>query len=126
VLPVRRTPWVAIVLTTAVAMLLTVVGDLETLATTVVLLLLFVFLSTNVSVLVLRRDRVPHPHFRTPAVLPVPAIGSCLLLLWQQEARTWLFGGVLLLVGVALYLLAQAPWWRAAREDVDAGRTTSG
>src|SRR5690606_39537162 len=58
VLPRRRTPWVAIIATTLVAMLLTLVGDLATLAETVVLLLLFVFLSANVSVLVRRRDAV--------------------------------------------------------------------
>ncbi|MGY1803144.1 APC family permease [Blastococcus sp. SYSU D00922] len=112
VLPRRRTPWVSIVVTTAVAMGLTLVGDLATLANTVVLLLLLVFLSTNTAVLVLRSDRVEADHFRAPVVVPVLAIASCLLLLWQQEGRTWLFAGVMLAVGVLLYLLAQAPWWR--------------
>jgi len=115
VLPGRRTPWVAIVVTTVVAMALTLIGDLGDLANIVVLLLLLVFLSTNVAVLVLRRDVVEADHFRAPVVLPVLAIGSCLLLLWQQEASTWLWSGVMLLVGVALYLLAQAPWWRGDR-----------
>ena len=45
-------------------MALTLVGDLSTLAETVVLLLLFVFISTNVAVLVVRRDTVNHAHFR--------------------------------------------------------------
>jgi len=107
VLPGRRTPWVAIMATTAVAIGLTLTGDLATLATTVVLLLLFVFLSTNVSVLVLRRDHVDHDHFRAPVVLPVLAIASCVLLLWQQEAGTWLRAAVMLAVGVVLYLLAR-------------------
>jgi APA family basic amino acid/polyamine antiporter len=125
VLPGRRTPWVAIVVTTVVAMALTLIGDLGALANIVVLLLLLVFVSTNVSVLVLRRDRVEHQHFTTPAVVPVLAIGSCLLLLWKQEATTWLWAAVLLAVGVVLYLLAQAPWWGGARrrpgESVAAG-----
>jgi basic amino acid/polyamine antiporter, APA family len=108
VLPHRRTPWVAIVVTTAVAMVLTVTGTLAALANTVVLLLLLVFLSTNTAVLVLRRDRVDAPHFRAPAVLPVLAIASCLLLLWQQEAGTWLRAGILLAVGVLLHLGTQA------------------
>ena len=115
VLPGRRTPWVAIVVTTAVAMALTLVGDLGELANIVVLLLLLVFLSTNVAVLVLRRDRVDADHFTAPVVLPVLAIGSCVLLLWQQEGTTWLRAGLMLLVGVVLYMLAQAPWWRADR-----------
>ena len=120
-LPGRRTPWVAIVVTTAVAMALTLDGDLGALDNIVVLLLLLVFLSTNVAVLVLRRDRVGHDHFTAPVVVPVLAIGSCLLLLYTQEARTWLFAGVMLLVGLALYALAQAPWWGARRS----GRTSS-
>ncbi|WP_299954294.1 APC family permease [uncultured Modestobacter sp.] len=115
VLPGRRTPWVAIAVTTAVAMALTLIGDLGALANIVVLLLLLVFLSTNVAVLVLRRDRVAEEHFTAPVVLPVLAIGSCLLLLWQQEATTWLRAGLMLAVGVVLYLLAQAPWWGGAR-----------
>ena len=72
VLPRRRTPWVAIVVTTLVAMALTITGDLATLANTVVLLLLLVFLSTNTAVLVLRRDRVAEKHFRVPAGGPGP------------------------------------------------------
>jgi APA family basic amino acid/polyamine antiporter len=90
--------------------------DLGDLANAVVLLLLLVFLSTNVAVLVLRRDRVEQKHFRAPAVLPVLAIASCLLLLWQQEGRTCLLAGAELAVGVLLYLLTRAPWWRTGDE----------
>lgn len=107
VLPRRRTPWVAIVTTTVVAMLLTLVGDLSVLASTVVLLLLFVFISTNVAVLVLRRDRVAHRHFRVPAFVPVLGVASCVLLLTQQEGRVWLYGLGLLLVGVVLFGVAR-------------------
>jgi amino acid transporter len=107
VLPGRRTPWVAIVATTLVAMLLTVTGDLGELANTVVLLLLLVFLSTNTAVLVLRRDRVAADHFRAPVVLPVLGIASCLLLLSRQTAGSWLRAAVLLAVGLVLYLLSR-------------------
>ena len=107
VLPNRRTPWVAIAVTTLVAMALTLVGDLATLANTVVLLLLFVFLSTNTAVLVLRRDPVGSGHFRAPTVLPVLGVASCLLLLWQQEARVWGLAGLLLAVGAVLYGLTR-------------------
>lgn len=108
VLPKRRTPWVAIVVTTVIAMCLTLVGDLETLAETVVLLLLFVFLSANVSVLILRRDRVEHEHFRVWTVIPILGIASCLLLLSQQSLEVWLFGLGLLAVGVVLYFVSRA------------------
>ncbi|WP_236831793.1 APC family permease [Blastococcus sp. KM273128] len=122
VLPGRRTPWVAIVLTTAVAMGLTTVGDLGDLANAVVLLLLLVFLSTNTAVLVLRRDRIQEEHFRAPTVLPVLAIGSCLLLLWQQEAGTWLLAGAELGVGVLLYLLTRVPRRTGQRSTPEADR----
>ena len=115
--PNRRTPWVAIAVTTLVAMALGPVGDLTTLASTVVLLLLFVFLSTNTAALVLRRDRVEAEHFRAPTVLPVLGIASCLLLLWQQEARTWGFAGVLLAVGLVLHLVTAVPRRRAAARE---------
>ncbi|ORV93121.1 APC family permease [Mycolicibacterium iranicum] len=107
VLPNRRTPWVAIVATTVVAMMLTLIGDLSTLAETVVLLLLFVFLSANVSVLVLRRDHVDHDHFRVWTFVPVLGIGSCLLLLTQQSSTVWLLAAALLAAGVVLYFVAR-------------------
>lgn len=108
VLPRRRTPWVSIVATTAVAMLLTTLGDLATLAETVVLLLLVVFISTNIAVLVLRRDTVEHPHFRVWTVVPVLGVASCLLLLTQQTARVWLISAILLAVGAGLFLITRA------------------
>ncbi|WP_030167301.1 MULTISPECIES: APC family permease [Actinomycetes] len=106
VLPNRRTPWAAIVATTLVAMLLTLTGDLSTLAETVVLLLLFVFISTNIAVLVLRRDPVEHKHFRVPTVIPILGVASCVLLLTQQSGEVWMYGGILVAVGIALHFAA--------------------
>ncbi|PPF64023.1 amino acid permease [Clavibacter michiganensis] len=108
VLPNRRTPWVAIVATTILALLLTLVGDLSTLASAVVLLLLFVFISTNIAVLVLRRDRVEHKHFRVWTFVPVLGVASCILLLTQQEPIVWAFGGGFLVLGAILYVIARA------------------
>ncbi|MBD8493293.1 APC family permease [Pseudomonas syringae] len=117
VLPKRRTPWVAIVATTLVAIALTQTGTLAALAETVVLLLLFVFLSTNLAVLVLRRDPVGEAHFRVPTWVPVLAIVSCLVLLSQQSLDTWLRGGGLMLLGAVLY----ACNWMVTPSD-EAGR----
>lgn len=103
VLSRRRTPAMAIVATTLVAIVLTLTGSLATLAQTVVLLLLFVFISTNLAVLVLRRDTVATAHFRVPTWVPVLGIASCLLLMTQQDLDTWLRAGALLLVGIVLY-----------------------
>jgi basic amino acid/polyamine antiporter, APA family len=121
VLPNRRSPWVAILVTTAVSMALALTGDLETLANTVVLLLLVVFLSTNTAVLVLRKNRVDHDHFRTPVVLPVLALVSCVVLLTQQEAGVWVRGLLLLGLGVVLYFVT-AVARRAAARRADAVR----
>jgi APA family basic amino acid/polyamine antiporter len=121
VLSKRKTPWTAILSTTLVAMLLTLVGDVSTLAETVVLLLLFVFISTNVAVLVLRRDPVEHDHFRVWTFVPVLGVASCILLLTQQSPQVWLFGAILLAVGVVLYFVARFTRNRqdaAARRDV--------
>lgn len=107
VLPERRTPWMAILATTGVAIGLTAIGKLATLAETVVLLLLFVFISTNVAVLVLRRDTVAHNHFRVWTPVPVLGVASCVLLMWRQSAQVWLFAGLLVAVGAALFLLAR-------------------
>lgn len=107
VLPKRRTPWVSIIVTTVVAMLLTLIGDLATLAETVVLLLLFVFLSTNIAVLVLRRDKVDHEHFRVWTAVPVLGVLSCVLLLTQQSWQVWVFGAILLAVGLVLYFVSR-------------------
>lgn len=117
VLPQRRTPWVAIVATTVVAMLLTLVGDLATLAETVVLLLLIVFISTNVAVLVLRRDTVEHPHFRVWTFVPVLGVASCVVLLTQQSAKVWLFAALLLAVGAVLYFSARTATRRTAAKS---------
>ena len=73
----RRTPWFAILFTSALAaILITFVGQVSQLGGTTALLLLAVFTLTNVAVLVLRRDKVDHDHFRTPTWIPVVA-GIC-------------------------------------------------
>jgi amino acid transporter len=109
VLTVRRTPIVAIAVTTAVAIGLTFLGDLATLAETVVLLLLFVFLSTNVAVLVLKKDEVEHEHFRVWSFVPVLATLSCLVLLTQQSGGVWIRGLALVAVGALLFAVMK---WR--------------
>ncbi|WP_328841933.1 APC family permease, partial [Nakamurella leprariae] len=64
--PGRRTPWSAILFTTAIAAVLAGSLDVTRLGSTTSLLLLGVFCIVNVAVLVLRRDRVQHQHLRAP------------------------------------------------------------
>ena len=68
-------------------MLLAATGTLAVLTETVSLLLPFVFVSTNLAALVQRRNPVARAHVRMPTVVPVLAIGSCLVLMTQQSAE---------------------------------------
>lgn len=112
VLPGRRTPLVAILVTTALSLVLALTGTVELLASTMVLLLLVVFSAVNISVLVLRRDKVDHDHFRVPTFLPIGGLASCLLLATQVEAQVWMYGAPFLAVAAILAALAA---WRSRR-----------
>ncbi len=85
--PARRTPSTAIVFTTVISLLLIGWVSLDpdspivvVLGGTTSLLLLSVFTVVNLSVLVLRRDRVGHKHFRAGVVIPVIGVVTCLWL----------------------------------------------
>ncbi len=117
VLPGRRTPWAAIAVTTGPAMLLALTGSVATLASTLVLLLLVVFLMVNTAVLVLRRDPGKAGHFRAPAVLPVLGIASCVLLATQIEAAVWLRGLAIVAVGTVLAATGAARRSRRSAEE---------
>ncbi len=110
VLPKRRTPWVAIIVTTALSIVLALTGSIDVLAGTMVLLLLVVFISVNAAVLVLRKDRPEHRHYKVPAVLPVAGVVSCLLLMTQVEWEVWRLG--LPFLAVAAVLAGVATWRR--------------
>jgi len=116
VLAQRRTPHLAIAFTTLIAAVLIATGDLSTLADTTVLLLLLVFSAVNVTVLVLRRDRVEHEHFTTPSVLPaLGAIASVALIVdtVSGEPAVALRAVLLLAAGALLFLVN---WLAVSRE----------
>ncbi|MCR2784390.1 MULTISPECIES: APC family permease [unclassified Microbacterium] len=120
VLPKRRTPWVSILVIAGITMVLTVVGDISTLAETTVLLLLLVFLSANVSVLVLKKDKVDHAHFRVPRVVPVIGILACIVLLAQQSWTVWIAAAAYVAVGSVLFLIARYTRKRSDRKRAGA------
>ncbi len=102
----RRTPWIAIIFTTALALALASWSGVRTLGGTTALLLLCVFALVNVAVLVLRPHKVEHAHYRAPTVCPVLGMASCLYLaspLAGRESAQYVVAGVLLLLGVALF-----------------------
>jgi basic amino acid/polyamine antiporter, APA family len=119
-LPRRRTPWVAILVTTGLSLVLALTGTLEILASTMVLLLLVVFAAVNAAVLVLRRDTVQGRHFRVPSFLPVAGLVSCLGLATQVEGEVWRLGLPFLAVAAVLAGIAA---WRHRRRTSATDRT---
>jgi amino acid transporter len=105
----RRTPYIAIAFTTLLAvMLITFVGEIPALGGTTALLLLGVFTVVNVAVLVLRKDRVEHAHFRAPTVVPVLGAVTCAFLVgpWTgRDPAQYRIAGVLIAIGVALWVV---------------------
>ncbi|MFB9675784.1 APC family permease [Streptosporangium vulgare] len=104
----RSTPWVAILFTVGVAAVLVATGDVGGLADTTVLLLLCVFTLVNVAVLVLRKDRVDHDHFRAPSWMPILGAVVCFGLTLPVTGRgvdVYVRAGVLLVIGAALWFV---------------------
>ncbi|MFJ8193087.1 APC family permease [Streptomyces sp. NPDC096094] len=126
VLPGRRTPWAAIAVTTLLSMLLALTGSVATLASTLVLLLLVVFLMVNTAVLVLRRDQGEADHFRAPTVLPVLGALSCVALATQIEAEVWVRGLLVVAVGTVLAALAAARRASRGSDGPDAADRSDG
>lgn len=105
----RRTPYIAIIFTTLLAFgLISFVGAVPALGGTTALLLLCVFTIVNIAVLVLRRDKVEHQHFRTPTFLPIVGALSCAFLVgpWTgRDSVQYMIAGVLLAIGVVLWIV---------------------
>ena len=105
----RRTPYIAIGFTTLLAFgLITFVGEVPALGGTTALLLLCVFTVVNIAVLVLRRDRVGHQHFRTPTIVAVLGALVCAFLAGPWTGRDpvqYKIAGVLIGIGVVLWVV---------------------
>jgi amino acid transporter len=102
----RRTPWLAILFTTALALGLASWGGVRALGGTTALLLLGVFTIVNAAVLVLRARPVEHEHFRAPTLFPVLGMLSCAYLAspWSgRDPEQYRIAGVLLLLGLVLF-----------------------
>jgi amino acid transporter len=121
----RRTPWVAIVATTVIALLLASWSGVRTLGGTTALLLLCVFALVNVSVLVLRRQSVPHAHYRAPILCPILGLVTCLYLASPFSGRDpaqYRVAGVLLLLGLALFGINWLMGRKRAVDTVESAR----
>jgi basic amino acid/polyamine antiporter, APA family len=110
--PFRRTPWVAILVTTAIAAVLVATAGADgvsKLGGTTALLLLVVFTVVNVAVLVLRRESVEHKHFKAPTWAPMIAAVLCgyLAIPWLagRSKDDYIIAGFLLALGVVLWFV---------------------
>ncbi|MFD0558891.1 amino acid/polyamine/organocation transporter (APC superfamily) [Stackebrandtia endophytica] len=124
VAPLRRTPWVAIVFTAAIAICLTSYANVALLGGTTSLLLLGVFTIVNIAVLVLRRKPVEHRHFRAPTIVPIlgAVISAFLVGPWSGRAvDEYKIAGIMLGIGVVLWAVTYfAHHRRNNREKADA------
>jgi amino acid transporter len=105
----RRTPYIAIGFTTLLAFgLIIFVGGVPQLGGTTALLLLCVFTVVNAAVLVLRRDRVAHRHFRTPTWMALLGIVTCAFLVGPWTGRDpvqYRIAAILIGIGIALWVV---------------------
>jgi amino acid transporter len=125
--PTRRTPYASIVFTTVIALALITFVSLDPespvvalLGGTTSLLLLTVFALVNLSVLVLRKDRVAGEHFKAGRILPVVGAFTCLYLVlpWSsgRPAGQYEIAGVLLGIGLVLWIIT---WYVRQKEHAN-------
>jgi basic amino acid/polyamine antiporter, APA family len=110
--PRYRTPYVAILTQTGVALLLMLTGTAEELAVLSAIARLATYIGTAASVPVLRR-KLPSTErtIRLPGgpLIPIAALAICLLFLSAAEAKNWIAGGIALAVGALIYAAARRP-----------------
>ena len=108
----RCTPWVAILFTTGLSVLLITYVSLASsdavavLGGTTSLLLLAVFAVVNVAVLVLRRDTSATKYFRAPTVPPIIGMIACVFLVTPLSGRPstqYVLAGWVLVIGLVLF-----------------------
>jgi len=102
--PRFQTPYLAILIQAATALIASLVGDLSALIATSVFFMALTYLATCASIFVLR-NKVPQPrfHLRGGVGLPVLGVACALFLIAQCSLDQLTVGGVLLGVGVIIY-----------------------
>ena len=110
--PVRRTPWIAILVCGGLSILLVFAGDIAFIANVTNFTLFVTFIVINAAVIVLRyhSPQTPRP-FRIPfavgrlPLVPVAGIFFCIFLLTVQDLAVLTLGVVLTGVGVVLMVI---------------------
>jgi amino acid transporter len=104
--PRFRTPHVAILTQTGVALLLMLTGTAEELAVLSAIARLATYIGTAAAVPVLRRKLPATPRtIRLPGgpLIPIAALAICVLFLSAAEKKNWIAGGIALAVGALIY-----------------------
>jgi len=112
--PTWRTPVVGVGVSIVIASVLSLgMNDIKTLASGTSTFLLVVFILLHIGLIVLKsRRNEPAPPFRIPVAVPILGVAACGALLACQDRKALLAGGVLAVVGLALYVLNR--WLRRA------------
>lgn len=120
VLAGRRSPWVSIIFTTLIAFALIISVTMilpetvtASLGGTTSLLLLAVFAVVNAAVLILRKQKAEHEHFKAPTFLPWIGIFSCAFLVgpWARLDELIQYQIAIALVGIGVVLWAATWFW---------------
>jgi amino acid transporter len=115
--PRYRTPHVAILTQTGVALLLVLTGTAEELAVLSAIARLATYIGTCLAVPVLRRKLPTTPRtIRLPGgpAIPIAALVICLLFLSAAEKKNWIAGGIALAAGALIYF-SRRRWSRPAQ-----------
>ncbi|HEY8145349.1 MAG TPA: APC family permease [Kofleriaceae bacterium] len=106
--PRTRTPWIALLTQTAVALPLAVTGTFVELAALSVIARMATYIGTCAAVPVLRR-RMPRGAFRLPGgpVIPIAAVVMCIAVLSSATGKNLAAAGVALAVGAVLYAVGR-------------------
>jgi amino acid transporter len=105
--PRYRTPHIAILTQTGVALLLVLTGSAEELAVLSAIARLATYIGTAASVPVLRRKLPATPRtIRLPGgpLIPIAALAICVVFLSAATLKNWIAGGIALVIGAAIYL----------------------
>ncbi len=106
--PRTRTPWIALLTQTAIALPLAVTGTFVELAALSVIARMATYIGTCAAVPVLRR-RMPRGAFRLPGgpLIPIAAVAMCIAVLSSATGKNLAAAGVALAVGAVLYAVGR-------------------
>lgn len=102
--PRTRTPWIALLTQTAIALPLAVTGTFVELAALSVIARMATYIGTCAAVPVLRR-RMPRGAFRLPGgpVIPIAAVAMCIAVLSSATGKNLVAAAIALAVGAVIY-----------------------